>query len=76
MGLDAVLIAISATIIYAPKTSFPILLAALPVFDFAPWTGRFFFDEFDILLLTMVVAMTWQSFEKSRVIDSVRCPSY
>ena len=25
--------------------------AALPLFDLAPWTGRFFFDEFDLLML-------------------------
>ncbi|MBS3964743.1 MAG: VanZ family protein [Methylomonas sp.] len=29
-----------------------VLPALLPVMDFAPWTGRFFFDEFDLLLLT------------------------
>jgi hypothetical protein len=34
-----------------------LMMAALPVLDFAPWTGRFFFDEFDcMILVTFVVA--------------------
>lgn len=28
--------------------------AALPLLDLAPWSGRFFFDEFDLLMLTTV----------------------
>jgi len=31
--------------------------AALPVLDLAPWSGRFFFDEFDLLLM-VTLAMT------------------
>lgn len=30
--------------------------AALPVFDLAPWSGRYLFDEFDILLLLTLAA--------------------
>ncbi|PRC93520.1 O-antigen ligase family protein [Solimicrobium silvestre] len=40
-----------------PQTWLPILLAALPVLDFAPWTGQFFFDEFDLLLLLTVITV-------------------
>jgi len=29
-----------------------IILAALPILDLAPWSGRFYFDEYDLLLLT------------------------
>src|SRR5450755_852306 len=32
--------------------------AALPVFDLAPWSGRFFFDEFDALVL-LTIAVLW-----------------
>ena len=32
--------------------------AALPVFDLAPWTGRFFWNEFDLLLL-VVLSIGW-----------------
>ncbi len=32
--------------------------AVLPVLDFAPWTGRFFFDEFDrVVLVTLALAL-------------------
>ena len=34
-----------------PVWVFAIIPAALPVFDLAPWSGRFFLDEFDALLL-------------------------
>ena len=34
-----------------PVWVFAIIPSALPVFDLAPWSGRFFLDEFDALLL-------------------------
>lgn len=34
-----------------PMTVVVTIPAALPVLDLAPWTGRFFFDEFDLLVL-------------------------
>jgi len=46
-----VLLASAATIWYRPVWLFAIVPAALPVFDLAPWSGRFFWDEFDALLL-------------------------
>jgi hypothetical protein len=33
--------------------------ALLPVMDFTPWTGRFFFDEFDLVILTTVAVRLW-----------------
>ena len=33
--------------------------AALPVLDLAPWTGRFFLDEFDALLAATVLMQAW-----------------
>ena len=41
-----------------PHLAFAILPAALPVFDLAPWSGRFFFDEFDALVLA-VLMIAW-----------------
>lgn len=35
---------------YRPRWAVAIVLAALPVFNLAPWSGQFFIDEFDILL--------------------------
>lgn len=34
--------------------------ALLPILDFAPWTGRFFFDEFDLLVLTTLAVYYWR----------------
>jgi hypothetical protein len=34
-----------------PLTWLVVVPAALPLLDLAPWTGRFFFDEFDLLML-------------------------
>ncbi|MDP2227318.1 MAG: hypothetical protein Q8J78_07550, partial [Moraxellaceae bacterium] len=45
--------------------------AALPVFDLAPWSGRYFLDEFDILLLvTLVVGYARSSPAPSSAISS------
>lgn len=46
-----VLIACAVTVWQRPVWVFAIIPAALPVFDLAPWSGRFFLDEFDALLL-------------------------
>ncbi len=43
---------ISAVIIwYRPTLLVIIIPATLPILDLAPWSGRFFFDEFDLLVL-------------------------
>ena len=34
-----------------PALLVAIIPAALPILDFAPWSGRFYLDEFDLLLL-------------------------
>ncbi|CAG9933391.1 VanZ family protein [Candidatus Nitrotoga arctica] len=39
---------------YRPQLIFIVVPAALAFFDLAPWSGRFYFDEFDFLLLTSV----------------------
>ena len=46
-----VLAACAAAVWRNPVWLFAIVPAALPVFDLAPWSGRFFLDEFDALLL-------------------------
>nr|WP_087146975.1 O-antigen ligase family protein [Crenothrix polyspora] len=38
--------------------------ALLLIMDFTPWTGRFFFDEFDLLVLTTVAVQLWQAPQK------------
>ncbi|WP_319574691.1 O-antigen ligase family protein [uncultured Desulfobacter sp.] len=37
----------------------------LPILDFAPLSGRFFFDEFDIFLLATIGVKLWEGFAKS-----------
>jgi VanZ family protein len=46
------LAACAAIIWCRPALLFVIVLTALPVLDLAPWSGRFYFDEFDLLLMT------------------------
>jgi hypothetical protein len=51
------LAAYAALAIAAPRAPYLLLPALLPVLDLAPWTGRFFIDEFDLLLaVTFILA--------------------
>ena len=43
-----------------PKAWLVIVPAALPVLDLAFWTGRFFLDEFDLLLAVTLAALLWR----------------
>jgi len=43
-----------------PQAWLLVLPAALPVLDLAQWSGRFFFDEFDCLLLATVAVAGWR----------------
>ncbi len=50
--LIGLLLTVYAVIIWLqPILAVALIPAALPVFDLAPWSGRFYLDEFDILLL-------------------------
>lgn len=40
-----------------PLSWLVVLPAALPLLDLAPWSGRFFFDEFDLLLLATTATL-------------------
>ncbi len=44
----------AALIWHRPQFLLVVIPAALALFDLAPWSGRFYFDEFDFLLLTSV----------------------
>lgn len=54
----AVLVGATAMVWRWPVLALALVPAALPVFDLAPWTGRFFWDEFDLLML-VVLAIGW-----------------
>jgi glycopeptide antibiotics resistance protein len=58
--------ALAATLLlyYAVALRYPVAVLvvvpwALPSLDLAPWTGRFFFDEFDLVLLASLAAAIW-----------------
>ena len=57
--LLALVLALYAVVLwFRPLAWLVVIPAALPLLDLAPWTGRFFFDEFDLLMLvTLGVAM-------------------
>ena len=48
------LTACGAIIWHRPALLIAIITAALPVFDLAPWSGRFYLDEFDLLLIVSI----------------------
>jgi hypothetical protein len=43
-----------------PQAWLVLLPAALPVLDLAPWSGRFYVDEFDCMLAAAVALMSWR----------------
>lgn len=59
----AALFTVCALVVWRrPETLVFILPTALPVLDLAPWSGRFFLDEFDLLVM-LCLALAW-----------IRCP--
>jgi hypothetical protein len=55
LALGAALVAYCALLRRWPDGWLLLVPAALPVLDLAPWTGRFFLDEFDALLAATVL---------------------
>ncbi len=51
--------AAAALVAWRPVLALALLPLALPGFDLAPWTGRWFWDEFDMLQLVLLT-MAWQ----------------
>ena len=55
-AIPAILVALLATCALTvwrhPTRAFFLIPLALPILDLAPWSGRFYFDEFDLLVLT------------------------
>lgn len=49
------LLAYAGLLWWRPLLLWTVTLAALPLLDLAPWSGRFYFDEFDHLLLVGVL---------------------
>ena len=55
LPLVAALALYALTVIFYPRAPLLLLPALLPVLDLAPLTGRFYLDEFDLLLLVTVI---------------------
>lgn len=53
--LAGLLLAYATTIWHRPRLIWFFIPATLPLLDFAPWSGRFYWDEFDYLLLISIV---------------------
>ena len=53
IAVALILVGCAIVVWHRPVWAFAIIFAALPVFDLAPWSGRFFLDEFDALLLVI-----------------------
>ncbi|HEY5800078.1 MAG TPA: hypothetical protein VIT92_07650, partial [Burkholderiaceae bacterium] len=61
MLLMAVLLAAyMALLLWKPEAWLVAVPALLPVLDFAPWTGWFFLEELDLLLLATCAAGYWR----------------
>jgi O-antigen ligase len=61
LWLGAALLVYCAALRRWPQCWLLVVPAALPVLDLAPWTGRFFVDEFDALLAVTVLMHIWQN---------------
>lgn len=60
LALAGFLVVYSRLLCRYPMSWLICLPALLPVMDFTPLTGRFFFDEFDLVVLTTVTVQLWQ----------------
>lgn len=60
LWLGLFLIGYTVLLVYFPYAWLVVVPALLPIMDFAPWTGRFFFDEFDLLILATLAFYFWQ----------------
>ena len=56
--LTALLLACAAAAAWRPALALAIVPALMPALDLAPWSGRLYWDEFD-LLLTVCLAVAW-----------------
>lgn len=59
-ALAAALAAYAALLWWRPSAWLLVLPAAWPLLDLAPWTGRFFLDEFDLLMLVTAAMLLWR----------------
>ena len=61
LPLSLLLLACGLAVYWRPLLALVLLPAALPVLDLAPWSGRFYWDEFDLLLLLCLAIAGWRT---------------
>lgn len=66
LTLSLALVAVAAAIWIKPIFAIAAIPMALPILDLAPWSGRFFLDEFDILLM-VTLAIGYQRTTSAQV---------
>ncbi len=54
------LVAYAVLLSFQPAAWLLVVPAMLPVLDFAPWSGRILYNEFDLLLLVTIASGLWQ----------------
>lgn len=60
IALALSLIAYAGVLVYRPWAWLILVPTVLPLLDLAPWSGRFFWDEFDLLMLVTLAVALWQ----------------
>jgi VanZ family protein len=74
------LIAYAAALVLRPRHFLGVIAALLPVLDLSPWSGRFFLDEFDLVVMTSLaigfVVQPWPSSARPTVDGRLRLAVY
>ncbi|HEY1090755.1 MAG TPA: hypothetical protein VGE47_06675, partial [Burkholderiaceae bacterium] len=61
LPLTVLLVVCAGLVWRRPVLALAIVPMALPVLDLAPWSGRFFWDEFDLLCLVCLSVAGWRA---------------
>jgi hypothetical protein len=61
LALALLLLAAAALVWWRPVAALVLLPAALPLLDLTPWSGRFFWTEFDLLALVVLGVAAWRT---------------
>ncbi len=61
LWLMLLLLVCAAAVWWRPVLALAVIPAALPILDLAPWSGRLFWDEFDLLMLTCLSVAAWRA---------------
>ncbi len=73
--LIAAVMVVSCVVVWLrPIFVFAVIPAALPVFDLSPWSGRFFIDEFDALVLAVLAISFFRT--PAMPAERVHAPSF